>query len=109
MAQGIDVLDMIWDQLQAQIAALSTRVNDLEQRSESSETGGGFVSFAYADAPRAAQGGMQTDNLAYCDVVFISNGRKSGEGVGAGTGTPAYYDPAIDDYRKFSDDAVVTV
>lgn len=109
MAQGIDVLDLIWDQLQAQIAALSTRVDDLEQRSESSETAGGVVAFAYADAPRAAQGGMQTDNLAYADFIFVADGRKSGEGVGAGTGVPAYYDPAIDDYRKFSDDAIVTV
>lgn len=109
MANELNIAEIIWQQLQAQINELSTRVDDLQQRSESSETGGGMVAFTYALAPRAADGGMQTDNLAYCDVVFISNGRKSGEGVGAGTGVPCYFDPAINDYRKFSDDLQVTV
>lgn len=108
MAQSIDVLDMIWDQLQAQISALSTRVDDLEQRSESSETAGGFVAFTYADAPRAAQGGM-SDGVSYTDAVWISNGRKPTEGAGLGTGVLAVYSAAVDDWLRVGDYAVVTV
>lgn len=103
------VNDAIWQDLQAQINALNVRVSELSQRTARSETVGGFQSFAYADRPLAATGGMQTDNTQYVDMIFIWNGRKSGEGAGNGTGVPCYYDPAVDDWRRFEDNAIVTV
>lgn len=102
------VFEKAWDDLQRQINALNTRVTEITQKSVRSETAGGMQSFAYDDRPLAATGGMQTDNTAYVDIIFIYNARKSGEGAGAGTGQPCYYDPAIDDYRVFRDDSVVT-
>ncbi len=39
--------------------------------------------------------------------VFVTDGRKVGEGVGAGTGTPAYDDGVA--WRRTSDDTTVAV
>lgn len=39
-------------------------------------------------------------------LAYASNGRKTGEGVGAGTGLPVYYSAAA--WRVFGADAVVT-
>lgn len=102
------VFENLWRDLQNQVNALNVRVTEITQKSVRSETAGGLQSFAYADRPLAATGGMQADNTQYVDMIFIYNARKSGEGVGAGTGQPVYYDPAIDDWRVFRDDSVVT-
>lgn len=103
------VNDAMFENLQEQINALGVRLDDVTQKTARSETVGGFQSFAYDDRPLLATGGMQIDNTAYVDMIFIYNARKSGEGVGAGTGVPCYYDPAVDDYRRFEDNAIVTV
>lgn len=103
------VANAVWDDLQKQINVLNVRLTDVTQKTARAETVGGLQSFAYADRPLAATGGMQPDNTEYVDVIFVYNGRKSGEGVGAGTGVPCYYDPAVDDYRRFEDNAIVSV
>lgn len=102
------VFEKLWQNLQSQIDKLNTQVTEITQKSVRGETAGGIQSFAYADRPLLATGGMQVDNTSYADVIFIYNARKSGEGVGAGTGQPVYYDPAIDDWRVFRDDSAVT-
>lgn len=101
--------DAIFEDLQRQINALGVRLNDVTQKTSRAETTGGLQSFAYADRPLAATGGMETDNLSYASVIFVYNARKSGEGVGVGTGVPCYYDPAVNDWRRFEDNAVLTV
>lgn len=103
------VFERLWQDLQEQVNALNVRVSEITQKSTRGETAGGFQSFAYADRPLAATGGMQADNTAYVDIIFCYNARKSGEGVGAGTGVPCYYDPAVNDYRRFEDNAIITV
>lgn len=40
-------------------------------------------------------------------VLFVSNGRKVGEGVGAGTGVPVYYSNGH--WRVYSTDATVSI
>jgi len=42
-------------------------------------------------------------------VAFVSDGRKGGEGAGAGTGVPCYYDAASTSWLTFSGDTAVTV
>lgn len=39
-------------------------------------------------------------------IAYASNGRKQGEGVGAGTGVPVYYSAGF--WRRYSDDTAVT-
>lgn len=40
-------------------------------------------------------------------VAFATNGRKSGEGVGAGTGVPCYWNTVTSQWLRFEDNAVV--
>lgn len=41
------------------------------------------------------------------DRIWITDGRKDGEGAAAGTGIPAYYDTTAAGWRKFTDDTAV--
>lgn len=102
------VFEKMWQDLQRQINALNMRVSEITQKSARGETTGGFQSFAYADRPLLATGGMQTDTTQYADIGFCYDCRKTGEGGGAGTGVPCYFDPALDDWRRFEDNAQVT-
>lgn len=102
------IADFVWQELQNEISRVSARVSEIERLTQRSETAGGVPSFAYADAPRAADGGM-SDGTAYIDLIWISNGRASGEGVGAGTGQLCYYKASVDDYYTVRGDALVTI
>lgn len=42
-------------------------------------------------------------------MVWVSNGRKSGEGASAGTGILAYFNESTLSWLRFRDDAAVTV
>lgn len=98
-----DLLEMVWYAMQAELAQLKARIALVEIRTERAETAGGIATSALTDAPLAA------DNAADGDLLFITDGRKSGEGVGAGTGVPAYYNGATDSWFRFSDDTAVQV
>lgn len=98
-----DVLEIVWNQLQLQIDSLRRDVDVLLAKSERAETAGGMLASTLLSAPLAADGGVGDG-----DFLFIINGRKSGEGVGAGTGIPAYYNADTDSWLRFSDDAAVT-
>lgn len=41
-------------------------------------------------------------------LAWVSDGRKSGEGAGSGTGILAYFNEADRSWRRFRDDAAVT-
>jgi hypothetical protein len=101
------LIDTIYKQMQDENKSLVRRLNDTRQTTERGETVGGFESFTYATAPRAAQGGMSNGD-AYVDVCWVKDGRKPGEGVGAGTGVVAVYDAGLDDWLRVGDYAVVT-
>jgi hypothetical protein len=74
---------------------LTARIRDLEAR-QRSEIAGGLQPLVFASLPVAGQPGR---------MVFVTNGRKVGEGVGAGTGTPAYDDGVA--WRRTADDTTV--
>lgn len=100
--------DAVFEDLQKQINALNVRLSDVTQKTARAETVGGIQSFAYADAPRAAQGGM-SDGSAYIDLVWISDGRAAAQGAGLGTGQLCYYKESVDDYYTVRADALVTI
>lgn len=68
--------------LQRAIEQLSKRVRALETN-ERTEVAGGAASLAFASLPAAGQRGR---------IIFVTNGRKAGEGVGLGTGVLAFDD-----------------
>ena len=76
---------------------LRERTQDLE-RNERSEISNAVIKLLFADLPVADQAGR---------LRFVTDGRKMGEGPGAGTGVPVYDDGTSTGWRRMSDDTVV--
>jgi len=98
------MLGYVYNQLNSQLKQQGEAIRQVARTSERAETAGGMASSTLANAPLAADGGMSSG-----DLLFISNGRKTGEGAGAGTGVPAYYNAATDSWLRLSDDSAVLV
>ena len=77
--------------------AIARRLRKLEEEGRA-EIAGGIVPLVFASLPVAGQPGR---------LVFVTDGRKLLEGVGAGTGVPAYDDGTA--WRRTSDDTTVAV
>ncbi len=78
---------------------LRERIQDLE-RDERAEYANAVAALVFADLPTADQAGR---------LRFVTNGRKVGEGVGAGTGVLAYDDGTSTGWRRTADDTVVLI
>jgi len=73
--------------------------NDAALATQGSLVADALARYAYLDLPTGFQGRM----------AFVTDGRKGGEGVGAGTGVPCYYDSTGADWFTFSGDIAVTI
>jgi hypothetical protein len=69
--------------------------NDLALADQGSVVFGSLPVYAFADLPAGYNGQM----------AFVSDGRKGGEGIGAGTGVPAFYDATAAAWLNFFDNA----
>ena len=78
---------------------LRDRIQDVE-RDERSELTNAIPALVFVDLPTANQAGR---------LGFVTDGRKIGEGVGAGTGVVAYDDGTASGWRRTADDTVVAV
>ncbi len=85
------------DALREIIEPLAARLRALEAK-ERANFAGGVGSVAFADLPVASETGRG---------LFVTDGRKVGEGVGAGTGVLVYDDAVA--WRRASDDTTVAV
>jgi hypothetical protein len=102
-------MQVMFNAIQKDIAAVQLQTQVITQRSERSETAGGAVSYTFANRPRAATGGM-SNGTAYVDVAWISNGRKPSEGAGVGTGVLCVYAPLpTDDWLRIGDYSIVQI
>ena len=79
------------------IEALLARIKALEANGRS-EVSGSIEAITFANLPTPGQPGR---------LRFVIDGRKVGEGGGAGTGTPAYDDGIA--WRRTGDDTTVAV
>lgn len=96
-----DMMDLIWQNLQQQISDVKAQVDLLTTRSERAETAGGVDISTLATAPHV------DDSAGNGDLLWITDGRKLGEGVGNGTGVIAYFNTASDSWKRLSDDSDV--
>lgn len=102
-----DALDLVWQDLTEQVAQIKKQMEIMGRLSERAETSGGHPAAAtLALAPTVAGG---ASGLKAGDSLWIGNARKSGEGVGAGTGLIAYYNPSTDSWYRPSDDTAVVI
>jgi hypothetical protein len=98
-----DVIDMVWKEMQKSIDSIQSQVVRAKNLTERAETAGGVEAVTLANAPLAAGGSIAGD------LLFITNGRKVGEGAGAGTGTLCYYNTATDSWFRVGDDTAVAI
>lgn len=99
------MIEAVWKRLGERIDRIDARFEKQYNRTEQSMIGQGIAACTLANVP-ASPAGTLTDGTT---LRFISNGRKVGEGVGAGTGVPAYYDPVSTNWLRISDDAIVII
>lgn len=101
MSLNDSLAQMIYRQLTERLARLEDETDRVLPLVERAETSGGFPQSTLALAPTVSVRGG--------DCLFITDGRKSGEGVGAGTGVPAYWNSATTQWFRMSDDTAVVV
>lgn len=96
-----DAVKARFERLKKEIDTTSKLATEQKRKTERSMIGWSFNNFTLAEAPLAA------DGMTGYAVAFITNGRKQGQGAGAGTGILSYYNPATDTWLNFRDDTAV--
>lgn len=95
-----DMIDWMWGKLQGQIIDVNKQLTLVISRTERAEVAGGHQAYTFATMP--------TVNNSGGDEIWVSNGRKVGEGAGAGTGVLCYWNPTTGTWKKHRDDTDVT-
>lgn len=102
-----EMVEMIYRDLKSQLNTLQTTV-EKTQRVERAEIADNIPAYTLATAPLAADGGLG-DGTTYITLAWISNGRKSGEGAGNGTGILAYYNASTNSWFGVRSEVAVTI
>lgn len=102
-----DMLEMVWNEVQRQINQ-NVREIDKNKRVERAEIADSIPAYTLATAPLAVDGGLG-DGVSYITLAWISNGRKSGEGAGLGTGVLAVYQASSNTWLRLTDYTAVVV
>lgn len=102
----MSMIDLVWGELNKQIRDVRGQVTRV-QRVERAEIADSIPAYELADAPLAADGGLG-DGTTYITLAWISNGRKSGEGAGNGTGILAFYNASTDSWFGVRSEVAVT-
>lgn len=102
-----EMVEFVYGELKNELNALQTEV-DKTKRVERAEIADSIPAYLLADAPLAADGGLG-DGVSYITLAWISNGRKSGEGAGLGTGILAYYNSSTNSWFGVRSEVAVTV
>jgi hypothetical protein len=107
MMAATSLENLIWESLKDEIAQLTTRVESIAIRYERAEVSDSIPAYTFVNLPTAANGGLG-DNTNYTTLAWVSNGRKSGEGAGAGTGILAYWDATAAVWKGVRSEVAVT-
>lgn len=103
-----DMVELVYSELKKQLSGLTTQINR-SKRVERAEIADSIPAYNLADAPLAVDGGLGDGTAGgYITLAWISNGRKSGEGVGAGTGILAYYNASTNSWFGVRSEVAVT-
>jgi hypothetical protein len=100
-----DIVTEVYNLLRADIDANSKAIAQVHNVTEQAGFSDGIPAYTFANLPTTGLG----NGTSYITTAFCSNGRKSGEGAGTGTGVPVYWNAATSQWLKFSTDTVVTI
>lgn len=103
------MVELVYRELKDELLKVETQL-DRNRRVERAEIADSIPAYLLADAPLAADGGLGTGAANnYITLAWISNGRKSGEGGGAGTGILAYYNSGTNSWFGVRSEVAVTI
>jgi hypothetical protein len=102
-----ELVEMIYRELSQKINTIQTQVQSARQV-ERAEIADSIPAYTLANAPLAVDGGLG-DGTTYITLAWISNGRKSGEGAGNGTGILAYYNASTNSWFGVRSEVAVTI
>lgn len=102
-----DLVEMVYVELKSDLNKIRTQV-DKSKRIERAEIADSVPAYILANAPLAVDGGLG-DGTSYITLAWISNGRKSGEGAGNGTGILAFYNASTNSWFGVRSEVAVTV
>ena len=102
-----DLVEYVYSELKKQLNVIETGV-EKNKRVERAEIADSIPAYLLVDAPLAVDGGLG-DGTSYITLAWISNGRKSGETAGNGTGILAYYNSSTDSYFGVRSEVAVTI
>jgi hypothetical protein len=90
-------VDYVFDRVDKTTKPMQSRLNELEKNINASGFSYSFATYTVNDLP----------SVTSFMVAFATDGRKSGESVGNGTGVPVYYDTSSSSWLTFFDNTVV--
>lgn len=102
-----DMVELVYSELKKQLDTLQTQI-DRTKRVERAEIADSVPAYTLATAPTNSSGGLGT-GTTYVTLAWISNGRKAGEGAGAGTGVLAVFQSSTNQWLRLTDYSVVVV
>ena len=102
-----ELIEYVWKELKDELNTIRSQVR-VAQQTERALFTDSIPAYILANAPLAAQGGLGNGS-SYVTVIWISNGRKSGEGAGVGTGVLAVYQSSTDQWLRLTDYTAVVV
>jgi len=101
-----EMSELIWQELKGQINSLQRQVI-LAQQTERALFTDSIPAYSVSNLPTLANGGLG-NGASYVTLAFASNGRKTAEGAGLGTGQLVYYNAPTDQWLRVRDDSVIT-
>jgi len=104
-----DMAELVYSELKKDLAALQRQVTD-NSRVERAEIADSIPAYTLTNAPLAVDGGLgDGTNGGYITLAWISNGRKSGETAGNGTGALCFYNTATNSWFGVRSEVAITV
>ena len=100
-----NIIDLVWDELNKQIEQIRSDVQSLHTTTEQAGFTDGIPAYTFVNLP--TQG--LADGATYVTLAWVSNGSKSGESAGAGTGVLAIYNAGTATWKRVGDYADVTI
>lgn len=100
-----DMIETIWSNLKTEIAGLQVQINKQSVKTERAEYTDGIPAYTFVALPTTGL----ADGSTYITLAWVSNGRKSGEGAGNGTGVLAIWQQSTATWKRVGDYVDVTV
>jgi hypothetical protein len=100
-----DMIETVWGDLKKEIEGLQAQINKQLVKTERSEYTDGIPAYTFVALPTTGL----ADGSTYITLAWVSNGRKSGEGAGLGTGVLAIWQQSTATWKRVGDYVDVTI